>query len=313
MGLSHDKVIRTVGLTKRYKNTTAVDNLYLEVHRGEIFGFLGPNGAGKTTTIAMLLGLVRPSAGVAEVLGCDVRRNPGPALRRTGAIIETPAFYPYLSARDNLKIAAQTLGLPNDGRLDRTLALAGLTNRADDQVYTFSTGMNQRLGLAAALLNDPELLILDEPTSGLDPSGMAEVRQLISDLARDHGKTVFLSSHMLHEVEQVCDRVAIIRRGRVVIQGEVRELLQQGGRLEVEVANLQDAADTLGTQTWVSSVHVAGDRLLVDAAPGHAAEVTRVLAEEGIYLSGLRTLGRTLESVYLEVVGSDDVEERSNA
>ena len=177
MDRSYDAVIRTVGLAKRYKRITAVDDLYLEVHRGEVFGFLGPNGAGKTTTIAMLLGLVRPSAGTATVLGCDVRRNPGPALRRTGTIIETPAFYPYLSARDNLKIAAQTLGLPKDGRVHRSLALAGLLNRADDEVHTFSTGMNQRLGLAAALLNDPELLILDEPTSGLDPSGMAEVRQ----------------------------------------------------------------------------------------------------------------------------------------
>ena len=305
MNPSSGPVIRTLGLTKRYKRLTAVDDLYLEVRRGEVFGFLGPNGAGKTTTIALLLGLVRPSAGTAEVLGHDVRRDLAPALRRTGSIVETPAFYPYLSARDNLRIAAQTLGQPDEGRIERLLALVGLAGRAADKVHTFSTGMNQRLGLAAALLNDPELLILDEPTSGLDPGGMAEVRALISNLARQQGKTIFLSSHLLHEVEQVCDRVAIIHHGRVAAQGGVDELLRQGGRLEVQVADLPRAAEVLRAQAWIADVQVAGDRLLLNAPADAAADVTRVLAEAGLYLSSLRLLERTLESVFLETIGQN--------
>jgi ABC-2 type transport system ATP-binding protein len=307
MNPSPESVIRTLGLTKRYKRLTAVDDLTLEVRRGEVFGFLGPNGAGKTTTIALLLGLVRPSAGTAEVLGHDVRHNLGPALRRTGSMVETPAFYPYLSARDNLRIAAQTLGQPDEGRIAQLLAFVGLAGRAGDKVQTFSTGMNQRLGLAAALLNDPELLILDEPTSGLDPGGMAEVRELIGDLARRQGKTVFLSSHLLHEVEQVCDRVAIIHHGRVAAQGGVDELMRRGGRLEVRVADLPRAAEVLRVQAWVADVQSADDRLLVDAPLDAAADVTRALAEAGLYLCGLRVLERSLESVFLEIVGRDAI------
>jgi ABC-2 type transport system ATP-binding protein len=298
-----DIVIRTLGLTKRYKRLTAVDDLHLEVHRGDVFGFLGPNGAGKTTTIALLLGLVHPTAGTAEVLGHDLRRDLVLALRRTGAIIETPAFYPYLSALDNLRIAARTLGLADEGQIERLLGCVGLAGRAHDKVYTFSTGMNQRLGLASALLNDPELLILDEPTSGLDPKGMAEVRELIGSLAHEQGKTVFLSSHLLHEVEQVCNRMAIIHRGRVVIQGRVDELVRRGGRLEVQVNDLPHAARVLRAQPWVSGVLVADDRLLVDAPAERSADVTRALAEVGLYLTGLRLLERTLESVFLEAVG----------
>ncbi len=307
MNPSPGLVIRTLGLTKRYKRLTAVEDLYLEVRRGEVFGFLGPNDAGKMTTIALLLGLVRPSAGTAEVLGHDVRRDLAPALRRTGSIVETPAFYPYLSARDNLRIAAQTLGLIDEGRIAHLLDFVGLAGRASDKVHTFSTGMNQRLGLAAALLNDPELLILDEPTSGLDPGGMAEVRGLIDDLARRQGKTVFLSSHLLHEVEQVCDRVAIIHRGRVAAQGRVDELLRRSSRLEMRVTDLARAAGVLRAQPWIAGVQPAADRLLVDAPPDAAADVTRVLAQAGLYLSGLRVLERTLESVYLETVGQDSI------
>jgi ABC-2 type transport system ATP-binding protein len=299
-----DIVIRTLGLTKRYKRLTAVDDLHLEVRRGDVFGFLGPNGAGKTTTIALLLGLVHPTAGTAEVLGHDVRRDLVPALRRTGAIIETPAFYPYLSARDNLRIAARTLGLPDDRRIERLLDFVDLAGCAEDKIRTFSTGMNQRLGLASALLNDPELLVLDEPTNGLDPTGMAKVRELIGSLAREQGKTIFLSSHLLHEVEQVCNRVAIIHRGRVVIQGQVDELMRRGGRLEVRVDDLPHAAGVLRAQPWVSGVLVADDRLLVDAPAERAADVTRSLAEAGLYLTGLRLLERTLESVFLEAVGN---------
>lgn len=305
---TRDSVIRTRGLTKRYKGLTAVDDLYIEVYQGDVFGFLGPNGAGKTTTIAMLLGLVHPTAGTAEVFGHDVRRDIVPALRRTGAIIERPAFYPYLSARNNLRIASRTLGMADDKRIEQLLGFVGLADREDDKVHTFSTGMKQRLGLASALLNDPELLILDEPTSGLDPSGMAEVREMVDGLARDQGKTIFLSSHLLHEVEQVCNRVAIIHHGQVILQGWVDELVHRGMRLEVQVGNPSHAAEVLSAQSWVLGVLVAEDRLLVDAPTERAADLTRTLAEAGLFITGLRLLKRTLESVFLEVVDNDDEE-----
>jgi ABC-2 type transport system ATP-binding protein len=309
---TRDNVICTQGLTKRYKRLTAVDDLYIEVHRGDVYGFLGPNGAGKTTTIAMLLGLVHPTAGTAEVLGHDVRHDIVPALRRTGAIIERPAFYPYLSARNNLRIASRTLGVADDGRIEHLLGFVGLAGREDDKVHTFSSGMNQRLGLASALLNDPELLILDEPTSGLDPAGMAEVREMVDGLARDQGKTIFISSHLLHEVEQVCNRVAIIHHGQVVLQGQVDELVHLGMRLEVQVGNPSHAAEVLSAQSWVLEVLVAEDRLLVDAPTERAADLTRTLAEAGLYITGLRLLKRTLESVFLEVVDNDDEEAVDN-
>ena len=214
-------VIRTHNLTKRFKKLTAVDQLNMEVTQGEVFGFLGPNGAGKTTTISMLLGLLHPTAGSAEVLGYDIQSQPARALRGVGALVEA-AFYPYLSARDNLWVMAQLSGGgASPKRISEVLELVGLAKRADDKFKTFSTGMKQRLGLGAALIHDPDLLILDEPTHGLDPAGMREMRELIGRLSREHNKTVFLSSHLLHEVEQVCDRVLILDQGRAIAAGRV--------------------------------------------------------------------------------------------
>ena len=216
-----DPVIRTIDLTKQYKTLTAVDSLSFEVRRGEVFGFLGPNGAGKTTTIGMLLGLVRPSAGDAEVLGVSIRHNLHTALQRVGAIIENPAFYPYLTGSDNLRIFARISGRISgngaEARIPELLEMVGLASRGESKVGAYSLGMRQRLGLACALLGDPELLILDEPTNGLDPAGMLEMRRLIRQLAEEEGKTVFLSSHLLHEVEQVCDRVLILDKGRLTM------------------------------------------------------------------------------------------------
>jgi ABC-2 type transport system ATP-binding protein len=204
---SSTPVIRTHDLTKRFKKITAVDEVNFEVHQGEVFGFLGPNGAGKTTTIAMLLGLVIPTTGSAEVLGHDIRRDLSVALRRVGAIVETPAFYPYMSGIDNLRVFARIDGGDTEKQIPSILKQVGLEGRGKDKVGTYSQGMRQRLGLGAALLGDPELFILDEPTNGLDPAGMQEMRVLIRRLSDEEGKTIFLSSHLLHEVEQVCDRV----------------------------------------------------------------------------------------------------------
>ena len=220
--------IETAGLSKYYGRHPAVMGLDLRVPQGVVFGFLGRNGAGKTTTIGMLLGLLRPSSGRAWLLGHEVAHKAGrdlrPALRRTGVLLDQPAFYPYLSGRENLWVVAQALGGRAPGRIDGVLDVAGLAERAGDRFAAYSTGMKQRLGLAAALLNDPVLLVLDEPAKGLDPPGQRTIRDLIRSLARDTGKTILFSSHQLHEVEQVCDYLAIIERGRLMAQGPLADL-----------------------------------------------------------------------------------------
>ena len=266
-------VIQTYDLTKRFKNVTAVDGVNFVVRQGEVFGFLGPNGAGKTTTISMLLGLVRPTAGSADVLGHDIRRDLATALRRVGAIVETPAFYPYLSGIDNLRIFARILGGDVEARIPALIEQVGLKGRGRDKVGTYSLGMRQRLGLASALLGDPELLILDEPTNGLDPAGMQEMRVMIRSLADEEGKTVFLSSHLLHEVEQVCDRVLILNRGQVIAQGRVGDLLGQAHAVEMRISEAERAARVLAALDWVEDVRSEGDRIRAQAPPERAPDL----------------------------------------
>jgi len=294
-------VIRTWDLTKRFGSTTAVDNLTMEVPRGEVFGFLGPNGAGKTTTIAMLLGLIHPTAGGAEVLGCDIRRDLRPALLRTGATIEVPAFYPYLTGRDNLRVAALSSGGTGMERIDEVLEKVGLTRRGGDLFRVYSMGMKQRLALAAALLHDPEFLILDEPTNGLDPAGIQETRLLLRRMVDEEGKSVFLSSHLLHEVQQVCDRVVIIDEGHVIAQGRVDELLHQQEAIEIELieAEIDRAESILGSLDWVGAVRRDGLRLHVAAPADHSRQIAEVLAASGLYPAQLMRVSSTLEDLFL--------------
>lgn len=223
-----ETILRTKSLGKRFGNRWAAHNIDLEVHRGDVFGFLGPNGAGKSTTMRMMLSLIDPTEGEVEIFGNSLRRQRGRALRSVGGIVEKPDFYLYLSAHRNLEI----VGALNDGvsrkRIDEVLDLVGLLPRSRDKVKTFSHGMKQRLGIAQALLSDPELVILDEPTNGLDPQGMKEVRDLVLHLAIDQKKTIFLSSHLLNEVELVASRMAVINKGEMVVQGNVQDLLDQG-------------------------------------------------------------------------------------
>ena len=266
-----DLVIETRALTKRYGDSiVAVDHLDLRVRRGEVYGFLGPNGAGKTTTLRMLLGLVRPTSGEAVVLGAAPGEPEG--LARIGAMVEAPAFYPYLSGRDNLRVLAGHAGVRED-RVEAVLDEVRLTDRASDRSRTYSLGMKQRLGVAAALLKDPELLILDEPTNGLDPAGMAEMRDFIRSLGQD-GRTVVLSSHLMGEVEQVTDRVGVIRDGGLVAEGTVAELRGRAGLLDVTV-------DT-----------------------ARAPTINRVLVEAGIAVSELYAQKASLEDVFLELTTS---------
>jgi ABC-2 type transport system ATP-binding protein len=295
-------VIETRALTKRYGEAiVAVDDLELRVRRGEVYGFLGPNGAGKTTTLWMLLGLVRPTSGRAAVLGVPPGAPEG--LARIGALVETPAFYPYLSGRDNLRVLAGYAGVGED-RIDAVLDEVRLSARADDRSATYSQGMKQRLGVAAALLKDPELLILDEPTNGLDPAGMAEIRTFIRELGKGQ-RTVVLSSHLMGEIEQVSDRVGVIRAGSLVAEGTVEELRGRAG-LRVRAEPLTEAARLMDALPNVDGV-TRVDRLLevaVDTADAPA--INRVLVEAGIAVSELYVQKASLEDVFLELTASED-------
>ncbi|NTW02680.1 MAG: ABC transporter ATP-binding protein [Oscillochloris sp.] len=294
--------IATEGLTKRYGQRLAVDSLTLRVERGEVFGLLGPNGAGKTTTIAMLLGLVAPSAGRAFVLGEELGSRPRTVLRRVGAMIEAPAVYPYLNGYDNLRVLARAGGIP-ETRIAQVLQAVSLTARAHDKARTYSQGMRQRLAIAAALLPEPELIILDEPTNGLDPAGTVEVRDLIRTLAAG-GRTILLCSHLLHEVEQLCGRVAILKAGQLIAQESVADLLQRDAGIRVRVEGDSSLAIALiRALPWVKEVTSEGDLLLVEAPSARVAELNRYLAHHEVAIAEIGVRERSLESFFLEVTG----------
>jgi ABC-type multidrug transport system ATPase subunit len=296
-GVGDGFVLETRGLGKRYgEQIVAVDQLNMRVRRGEVYGFLGPNGAGKTTTLRMLLGLIRPTSGSAVVLGAAPGAPDG--LARVGALVETPAFYPFLSGRDNLRLLARHAGVL-ETRIPGVLEEVDLTGRAGDRFATYSLGMKQRLGVAGALLKDPELLILDEPTNGMDAAGMAEMRTFISGLGQS-GRTVLLSSHLMGEVEQVCDRVGVIRSGRLVGEGTLDELRGQAG-LRVRAEPLALAQRVLAALAPVERVAVSDDALLLTAEPTAAARINRALVEAGVAVSELRQERASLEQVFLEL------------
>jgi ABC-2 type transport system ATP-binding protein len=301
-GVGGEKVVETHGLTKRYgTGLVAVDALDLNVYRGEVYGFLGPNGAGKTTTLRMLLGLIRPTSGSAKVVGA----TPGsPAsLLKVGAIVETPAFYPYMSGYDNLRLLAIYCGVATS-RVDATLAEVDLTPRAHHKFSTYSLGMKQRLGIAAALLKEPELLILDEPTNGLDPQGMADVRNLIIELGKGD-RTVLISSHLLGEVEQMCTRVGVIRKGKIVAEGTVDQL-RGAATLTVRGAPEATAKAILIAAAGVENVTALADggfSLVVDLQ--RTADINRQLVQAGVAVTELHADERSLEDVFMELTGTE--------
>ena len=303
-GNSDGIILRTTGLTKRFGSLVAVKDLNLELHRGEVFGFLGPNGAGKSTTVGMILGLVAPTAGTIELFGLNLKNNLWAALRRVGAVVEAPAFYPYLSGRDNLEALARAIGGIPAAKIEEVLERVNLADRAKDRYSNYSLGMKQRLGIASTLLRDPELIILDEPASGLDPAGNKEVRDLIPRLAHEN-RAVFLWSHLLHEVEQVCDRVAIIKEGAMLACAPMQELLKQGQTLRVRVENPEQAAAILGDLPWITSVRRDNEYLIVIAPNESASEVNAALAGHNIFASELVSHGASLESVFLQLTGGE--------
>ena len=299
--LSPEIVLRTKGLSKRFGKRWAVKGLNLEVHRGDVFSFLGPNGAGKSTAIRMILTLLKPTAGSIEIFGKDLQKNRSAVLSRACGIVEKPDFYLYLSAYENLKIlGSMTRSVRRDEILE-SLEAVGLKSRAFEKVRTFSHGMKQRLGIAQALLTEPELVILDEPTTGLDPHGMKEVRELIKKLAREREMTIFLSSHLLSEVELVSTRMAVINHGELVTQGSVSELLdREATEYSIEVSPLEPAIELIRRLSWVEFLSSESSCIQVRIQPGRAPELNKILITNDMEVSSFYP-HRTLEDFFLKV------------
>ena len=292
-----DTLIETRDLTKRYgSHVVAVDRVSLTVRRGEVYGFLGPNGAGKTTSMRMLLGLIRPTSGTVNVLN----RQPGhpESLARIGALVESPAFYPYLSGRDNLRVIARYAGVRKEN-IESVLEQVQLADRARDKFATYSLGMKQRLGVAAALLKDPELLILDEPTNGLDPAGMVDMRDLIRRLGSGE-RTVLLSSHLLSEIEQICDRVGVISKGRLIAESTVEELRGRAALL-VAAKPLDRARERVEQLLGAEQVEVSDGMLRLDTNPANAGRINHALVSANVEVTELHPIERRLEDVFLEM------------
>jgi len=312
--ISADLALATRDLRKSYGSRVALAGLDLSVPTGVVYGFLGPNGAGKTTTMRLLTGLLHPDSGSIHLLGSPFARGDRRRLFRVGALIESPSFYPYLNGRQNLRELAATGAPVPKNRVEELLELVGLRDRATDKVSGYSLGMKQRLGIAAALLSDPQLLLLDEPANGLDPAGIVAMRETLRHLAAT-GKTVFVSSHLLAEIQVMADVVGIIAAGRLVREGTMQELLgsQQVVRVRVPRDASAAAIDVLGS-IGTATVGAAGGPeadpdavwLSIPAAPNRAAEVNRLLASGGIYASGLES-GSDLEKLFLELTGGEPV------
>jgi len=294
-------VLQTEALSKRYRRRVVVDRLSLVVDAGDVFGFLGQNGAGKSTTIRMVLGLVRPTSGKVRVLGHDMARRPLRALKRVGAIIEAPAFYENFSGRQNLRMLAAMSGGATPQRLETVLEIVGLRDRARDPVRVYSHGMRQRLGIAQALLPNPEFVILDEPTDGLDPQGLCETRELIQRLRDELGLTVMLSSHLLHEVEQICNRVAIIDEGRLLFQGPVEELMAQDCWTRLRVDRITEAYELLSRNPRLSVSRNGDEALHLKIAEEEIPGVNALLVEQGFKVMELSPQRESLEQVFLRL------------
>jgi ABC-type multidrug transport system ATPase subunit len=301
--LNSEQVIEVRGLTKKFGSLIAVDNLDLNVYHGDVFGFLGPNGAGKSTTIRMLLSLIKPTNGSMKIFGKSIVKDRKEIFSKIGAIVEKPDFYLYLSAYKNLEILGKLSGTDvSKKKIMNMLELVGLDKRYKSKVKTFSHGMKQRLGIAQALLHDPDLIILDEPTTGLDPQGMKEIRDLIVYLSREKGKTVFLSSHILHEIELISTRMIIINKGTTQVEGTVEELLKTDKvKVTFEIDNIENALRLVNESSWLHSFKsTAKSEMNFELTKNEIAELNKYLIEKGFAVSAIVPV-RSLEDFFLKI------------
>jgi ABC-2 type transport system ATP-binding protein len=303
-----EPVLSVKNLCKRIGGREIVKDIQFDVFPGEIFGFLGPNGAGKTTTIRMLVGLIRPTGGTVHIAGHNLQKDFLKAIRHVGCIVENPEMYAFLSGRENLEHFARMAGDIPPERIDEVIRLVELDKRIDDKVKTYSLGMRQRLGIAQALLGRPKLLILDEPTNGLDPAGIRELRDFIRKLAREEGIGVFISSHILHEVQLMCDRVAIISRGRLLKTDRVDRLVD-GDSLVVEwmLDPPERGAELLEDLPYVSNVERRENHIFSQLPEERIGETVRMMVDAGILVSGIHRRRKTLEDIFLQMTEGDPI------
>ena len=294
------EVLTTQHLRKEYKDTIALKDLSITVEDGQIFGLLGPNGSGKTTTLGILLGVIKPKKGTFSWFGNGQKDE---NRKNIGALLETPNFYPYLNAVDNLKIVAKIKDVSNtEEAIERVLRRVNLWERKKSKFKTFSLGMKQRLALASSMLADPDVLVLDEPTNGLDPQGIAEIRSLIMDIAKD-GKTIIIASHLLDEIEKMCTNVAIMKYGELLQVGTLEEIMTQDRMLMIKAEDLAKAKAVINATDHISIIDEPVGELLIAVDEKHTnADINKLFAEKGVYLSGLRDHKKNLESTFLEVV-----------
>ncbi|HUX93168.1 MAG TPA: ATP-binding cassette domain-containing protein [Ignavibacteriaceae bacterium] len=301
--LSDEKIIEVQNLSKQFKEIRAVDNLSLNVYKGDVFGFLGPNGAGKSTTIRMLLSLIKPSGGNIKLFGKSLKENRIEILKKIGAIVEKPDFYGYMTAYKNMEILGKISGSNiSKKRIMEMLELVGLHKRYKSKVKTFSHGMKQRLGLAQALLHEPDLIILDEPTTGLDPQGMKEIRDLIIYLSKEKKKTIFLSSHILYEVELVANRMVIIDKGHAKVEGNVSDLLNSNKlKVTFEVDEIEKAKLLINDTSWMKMLNsIVGNKLIFLLEPGEISFLNKLFVENNILVSAVIPT-RSLEEYFLSI------------
>jgi len=301
-----EPVLRVNNLTKKFGKRTVVDNLNLEVYEGDVFGFLGPNGAGKTTTIRMILNLIKSNSGEVFINGLSLEKNFKKAISNISAIVEYPRFYDNISAYNNLKFLKRFRNdIPMD-RIDEVIEIVGLRGREKDKVGTYSLGMKQRLGIAACLINTPKLIILDEPTNGLDPQGIVAVRELITRLAKEHHITVFVSSHLLHEIELMCNRVAIIDRGKTVVQGYVSELMNKDVNcIEVVTSQIEDVKGVIEKLDYVKYIKDTEQGIVLELKKGMNPQFIKRMIEDNIEMEFVNNVGKSLESFFLESIGGE--------
>lgn len=300
------EVLRVSGLKKCISKRTLVDDITFHINEGEIFGFLGPNGAGKTTIIRMLVGLIRPTAGTVSIFGHHLARDPLNALKHVGCIVENPELYPYLTGRENLELFSRMTEGVLPERINQVAQQVELGDRLDDTVKTYSLGMKQRLGLAQSLLHRPKLLILDEPTNGLDPAGIREIRQLILQLAQMEKMSVLISSHILHEIQLMCDRVAILNRGRMIRVSPVERLLEGDGPVEWGIDPLDRGLEVLQSLPYVHDLEPLSDRRIRTHIPEEKiGDVNRELIRAGIRVEAMDRQSLTLEDIFLQMTEGD--------